>query len=312
MKKIFFLKDVPLHDVCVSTAGFVGLPAITGLLGFSGALALEIARELELEQDTIVASAALMAIENYFLHEGYKRTFKQDVSPVKGTGKFTPVAEAVPAAFADFTAHFAIELEARTVLAQERLTNLSLDIVVEIVMNMSFCKGKFGDIPPAVNLAHPALIEKIPGTERERVLKLLPSASLVLCDASPLVADMRAEGLPLMEGLIAATLPQAKRPALWKNFFETAADGCHADTWRLAPSMNGTLLIEEHSSTHATRTDAFGRSLMAYAGTPTFTLVQLQKASVLRFQATKYQFVPPVFWTQVESSSPPGYFCVAQ
>lgn len=303
MKKMFFFRDVSAQHVKVSHGGFVGLPSITGVTGLNRNFAIQLAAALGLAPHDIQPSGALLAFGGYLLHEGYKKGFK----PGKA------VYESIPAAWASFTAHIALEVEAVSPAAQEKLAGAALaGLAADLLGGMSLCKGSLRNVKKPVPLEHPSLARF--GSDRERVLNMLPSDSFVIKDCSYLVSDMRVEGVPLMEGLVASTLRHSQRPLRYRTFFED--ESRQVQEWRLAPVMHGLLTLEEVASGKSTRPDSNGVMEASRFASPTFTLTRLQKAPSLRLGYRQDLDAgvdnPPMmaFWR--EHRLPNGYFCHAE
>lgn len=295
MNKLFYFPSVQATHVKVNHGCFVGLPSMTGLTGLNRHFCIALCRELGLPVDALQPSGALLAIEGYHLHEGFKKTHKP--------GKTT--YEAVPAAWASFTAHIALDVQATSEDAANLLAGADLgDIAAELLGDMSLCKGSLTNVKQAANLQHPRLAGL--GTERERVLRLLPSASMVVCDYSHLVVAMRAAQLNLMEGLVAATLRHAQRPALYRAFFED--DDIYAHQAYLAPVMNGLMFLEDTPSGVSVRQNALGNTTPSLVSSPAFTLTRLQKAASVRIQMAEEE-ISAAFWK--EFRDPTGFYCRA-
>lgn len=295
MKKLFVFKGVAAHHVKVSHAGFVGLPSITGITGLNRNFAIQLAKELELSPAEFQPSGALLSIEGYHLHEGYKKGHKPGQA----------VYEAIPAAWASFTAHITLEIEAVTEGAAQKLAGSAVETLAqELLATMPLCKGALRDIP------RPFTFESNGDArlEREQALQLLPAQSMVVVDYSYLVSEMRAQGLPLMEGLVATTLRHAKRPARYRQFFESESV-CVQD-YVLAPVMSGVLKLEASPSGQSMRPDALGNLQGSSVGSPTFTVARLQKAASLRLQMKECSEQSYAFWR--EDPYPQGYFCAAE
>jgi hypothetical protein len=294
MKKIFLFKDILAEHVKVSHGGFVGLPSITGLTGLNRNFCIQLAKQLGLSPDSFQPAGALLAIEGYHLHEGYKKGHK---------GK-QAVYEAIPAAWASFTAHIALEVETTNDRAEELLAGEGLSIIAkELLEGMSLCKGSLRNVKQPVNLARFASESRT--TERACAMHLLPSQSAIIRDCSYLVADLRSENIPLMEGLVAATVRHSKRPIRYRQFFED--ESRNAQDWRLAPVMNGALLLQDAPTGKSVRPDSYGQFSASTVASPTFTLTRLQKTPSVRAVQDPEQHC--CFWR--EYASPRGYFCHA-
>jgi len=295
MTRMFLFKGVKAEHVKVNHGVFVGLPSLTGLTGLNRHFAIALAKALRLPVDSLQPSGALLAFEGYYLHEGYKKGHKP------GSATY----EALPAAWASFTAHIALEVSPTTPEAVEALNQSEVSrIARELLATMSLCKGGLREVPWPVNLER---ARQNGESEREAVLKLLPSQSFVVRDYSMLVAEMREAQLPLMEGMVAATLPHAQRPEQFRNFFEREeADDSLAV---LAPVMNGYLKIEESATGASVRQDALGNLTTATVASPSFTLVRMQKAASVRAAVRDLSDPDRAFWR--ERKEPFGYFASA-
>ncbi|MDO8414871.1 MAG: hypothetical protein Q7S87_01520 [Agitococcus sp.] len=296
--KQFLFRDVLATHVKVSHGVFIGLPSLSGITGLNRNFCIQLAKAVGLPSDAFQPSGALLAIEGYHQHEGYKKGHKA------GTASY----EAIPAAWASFTAHIALEVSARTQQAVELLASTDLSVIAaELLQGMSLCKGRLNNVKPPVNLAQ-ARLQKF-GSERNRVLHCLPAASMVLRDCSDLVRDMRTEGINLMEGLVAATLRHALRPAVYRTFFE--ADDRAIVDWHLIPVMSGVRILEQGNVGKSIRKDANGNSAATAVGSPAFTLVRLQKAASVRLRVNEEAGtdVLPVFFKEKAHSL--GYFSSA-
>lgn len=296
MNKLFFFKGVSAQHVKVSHGGFVGLPSLTGLTGLNRNFAIQLALELDLPPEAIQPAGALLAIEGYHLHEGYK----------KGHKPKTATYEAIPAAWASFTAHIALEVCAVTEEAKEKLAGAGLEqLAQELLANMQLCKGSLRDVKKPIDLAKWAKTHE--GSARQHVLQLLPSQSLIIRDYSYVIASMRQEGLPLMDALVAAALPHSKRPRKYQAFYESEAVLAHEHL--LAPVMAGLMKLESSPSLKSIRPDASGRMDGSTASSPAFTLARLQQAASLRIAASAGDEMW-AFWR--EHKYPQGYFCAAE
>lgn len=295
MKKIFFFRDLSVEHAKVNQGCFAGLPSLTGLTGLNRYFCIQLCRTLGLAPQALQPSGALLAIENYHLHEGQKKGFK----PASAT------YEAVPAVWASFTAHIALEVEAEGAAA-DLLTGEDLDeLAVDILNTATLCKGNFQKVKRPVNLSAARLADCV--GDRERVLRLLPAASLLVRDFSYLVSKGREAGLPLMDVFVAAVLSHSRRPPVLRAFFEDM----QAETARLAPVMNGVALLESSPSGRSIRPDALGRQEGSIVGSATYTLVRLQQAASLRRKWAAEEFMG-VFWKEVtEPHACSGYFCRA-
>jgi len=295
MNKIFFFKNVSAHHIKVSHAGFVGLPSITGITGLNRNFAIQLAKELGLSPADLQPAGALLAMEGYHLHEGYKKGHKPGQA----------VYEAIPAAWASFTAHIALEITAVTEAAQQKLAGASVEALAQGLLEaMPLCKGTLCNVQPPLVLVS----EDAPGPARLKVLQMLPASSFVVRDYGYIVSGMRAEGLPLMEGLVASTLRHATRPAHYREFFESDAIAAHE--FALAPVMNGVLKIEEAPSAKSMRPDAMGNMTGSTVGSPAFTLTRLQMAASLRIGVKNNDEPALAFWREYQY--PQGYFCAAE
>lgn len=283
MSKIFMFRDVRAHSVKVSHAGVVGLPSMTGLTGLASNFASRLAKAAGLGPQDFSNSGVLFAFQDYALHEGYKKAFK--------SGK--AVTEAIPAVWASFTAHFAFEVKAETPAAQELLDGMDLSELAEgVLSSMSFCKGSLQDVRRPVNLDSPRLVEL--GAERYRAIAMLPSFSTVVVDAAFLIDDMRSAGLPLVEGLLAATLKHDARPAEYKKFFADPSRG--AEAWKLAPVHDGYLVVDKVGVSQCLRPAYSGVQGRSHVASPTHTLVRLQLAASVKLDASNSSDTGTPFW----------------
>lgn len=293
MKKLFFFKNVSAQHVKVSHGAFVGLPSITGLTGLNRLFAIELARELGLQPDEIQPAGAMLALEGYHLHEGFKKAHK---------GK-SSTYEAVPAAWASFTAHIALDVRGTTERAVSALSGEDLaPLARDLLSGMSLCKGSLRQVNAPVNLAR---FRKEGEEERDTALRLLPSASLVVRDYGHLVTALREANVPLMEGLVAATLYHHKRPQQYAPVFEEN----FATQVALAPVMDGYLKLENTPSGKSMRPTAQGEQGASTVASPTFTLARLQQAASLRLEQTANaeEAALNAFWREHKSDT--GYFC---
>lgn len=295
MNRMFYFKGIRAEHVRVSHGVFVGLPSLTGVTGLNRHFAIALAKALELPVDALQPAGALLAFEGYHLHEGYKKGHKA------GSATY----EALPAAWASFTAHIALEVTATTPAAIEAMNDAEVpQIAQELLATMPLCKGGLREVPSPVNLER---LRKDGESARETVLRLLPSNSFVVRDYGMLVAEMREAQLPLMECLVATALPHAQRPEKFRKFFEREdADDSLA---KLAPVMNGYLKIEAAPSSASVRQDALGNLTAATVASPSFTIVRLQKAASVRAAIRDLSDSDRAFWREVKE--PFGYFASA-
>lgn len=297
MKKLFLFRDVSAHHVKVSHGVFVGLPSMTGVTGLNRNFAIQLAKELSLPLSSLQPAGALLAIEGYHLHEGYKKGHK----PGKA------VYEAIPAAWASFTAHIALEVEATTEEAEQKLAGTdSGSVAAQLLAGMSLCKGALRNVKRPVDLSK--MVKNGAGTERDYALKLLPAQSQVVVDYGHIVSSMRSTGLPLMEGLVASTLRHSKRPLRYKAFFES--DEVAAQDCVLVPVMHGLLKIESTPSLQSIRPDSNGNLEASGVTSPAFTLTRLQKAASLRLRVREGNEPMYAFWREQKYAH--GFFSVAE
>lgn len=274
MKKVFLFRNVEISSAKVSHALAVGLPSLTALTGMASAFAAELARSLGLPAQSMESSGVLFAFENYKLHEGYKKATERD-----GSTKLL-ASRALVAAYASFTGHFIIEVSALEEKAAERLANADLvDISRDVLRSLRLCGASLLSASRPVRLNADLVEER--GSERAAALAVLPSQARVVVDASYLVQQMRDEGLPLMEGLVAATLRPSERPGPFKAFFEKDMDGKPQRAQALGVVHDGYLLLGE-AGRQATRPSYSGEHLPLEVASPTLTLVRLQSAASLR------------------------------
>lgn len=295
MTRMFFFKGIKAEHVRVSHGVFVGLPSLTGLTGLNRHFAIALAKALRLPVDSLQPTGALLAFEGYHLHEGYK----------KGHKASSATYEALPAAWASFTAHIALEIAPTSPEAVEALNQSDVSLIAkELLATMSLCKGGLREVGWPLNMQK---ARRAGESDREVVLRLLPSNSFVVRDYGMLVEEMREAQLPLMECLVASALPHAQRPEKFRNFFEReeADDSLAA----LAPVMNGFLKIEESPSGASVRQDALGTLTTATVASPSFTIVRMQKAASVRAAVRNLSDPDRAFWR--ERKEPFGYFASA-
>lgn len=274
MKKLFLFRNVRVDSAKVSHAMAVGLPSLTGVTGLASAFAAELARAAGLAPTAMVNAGVLLAFENYKLHEGYKKITEKDKSGSKLSTR------ALASAFASFTAHLAIEVEGADAAADEALANLDLvDVARDVLQSLRLCGASLVGAPRPTRL-NAQKVQDL-GSERLAALAMLPSKARVLVDATDVVEQMREQGLPLMEGLIAATMAPSVRPGVFKTFFENAmVEGQeHLHTYGVV--HDGYLLVGD-AQRLAHRPDFHGRQLPVQVASPTLTLVRLQMAASLR------------------------------
>lgn len=296
--KVFLFKGARVEGAKVSHNFAVGLPSLTGLTGLASTFAARLAQSFDLEPTEMVSTGVLFAFENYHLAEGYKKGFK--------VGQAT--YERVASAYASFTAHLAFEVRATTAQAQSLLDGEDLaEVAQELLASLSFCKGRFQDVSKPVNLASPRLQDF--ASDRARAIAMLPSFSTVVAEAGFIVEDLRTAGLPLMEGLLATTLPHAKRPSAFKTFYDDPAHG--GGRWKLVPVQDGYLVIDDQGAGQSLRPTYAGVQGASHVASPTFSLVRLQLAASLKLdladtsQLEADRFGP--FWSSRSHSH--GYFC---
>jgi hypothetical protein len=297
--KVFFFKGLRVEGAKVSHNFAVGLPSLTGLTGLASAFAAKLAQSYDLEPTELVSSGVLFAFENYQLSEGYKKGFK--------TGKVD--YERVPSAWASFTAHLAFEVKAATAKAQSLLDGEDLsETAQELLESLSFCKGRFQNVFKPVNLGT-ARLKDFAG-DRQRAIAMLPSFSTVVTEAGFVVEDLRAAGLPLMEGLMAATLSHDNRPSVFKEFYEEPEHG--GGRWKLAPVQDGYLVIDAKGVGQSLRPTYAGVQAESHVASPTLSLVRLQSAASLKLdvaqtsQQTDADRVGP-FW--VARATQHSFYC---
>lgn len=304
MKKVFLFRNVRVDSAKVSHAMAVGLPSLTGLTGLAGAFAGSLAKSAGLCPTEITNAGILFAFEDYHLHEGYKKVTEKAQS---GRALAT---RALASAYASFTAHFVIEVEAQTPAAADVLANdpgLALN-AADILRCARLCGGSLieAETPWALR---PARVDAC-GSERLAALSLLPPDARVMVDATGVVAKMREEGLPLMEGLLAATMRHSARPEPFKGFFESVpADwgDTHQHTYGVV--HDGYLLIGD-TGRRANRLSYRHERLPVQVASPTLSLVRLQLAASLRSQPALEAGGHPAdgaFWSV--HALPGGYLC---
>jgi hypothetical protein len=295
--KLFLFKDLQVNGAKVSHHFMVGLPSLTGLTGLATAFGAKVAQSLDCDP-LDVKSSVLCAIDNYQLHEGFKKGFN-------GKG---PDLKAVPAAWASFNAHLVIELTTTSQQLGEAFDGVDLnDIAVDVLQSLTLCKGSIQNVRKPVNLEAPRLKDKFPNV-KERALAMIPAQSLVITETS-VVSAMRSEQLPLMQGLVAASLPAYRRPKKYQQFFEDY----EIDAWKLVPVQDGYLVIDQDGAGTSTRKNFRGEQGPSYVASPTLTLVRLQKAASLRVQqlsaakAGEAERTPLPFWSL--QSTQEQFFC---
>lgn len=281
METVFFFRDLQVHGAKVSHNMVVGLPSLTAVVGLGDAFAAKLALQLGLAANEIESAGVLFAYDNYHQHEGYKRVVKPEKN----------VAEAHVGVWASFTAHIGFALVGRTQRATDKLQEAGT-MAQAVLPTLNLSKGLIQNVqqPVALNSRHAAV-------------KLLPSFSLVLSPASWLIEEMRNHGLPLVEGLAAATLIHDKRPKRYRDFFE-AMDTA---TWRLAAVQDGYLNLADATERDGTarlssRPDFNGNRLPVAVASPTLTLVRLQSAASVK----QSQALAP-FWSLLTDDR--GHFC---
>ncbi|MCC5611507.1 hypothetical protein LC612_33380 [Nostoc sp. CHAB 5834] len=286
---IFFFRETRMQGVKVSHNLAVGLPSLTGIVGLGGMFAAKLAQSMGFKPTDLVCRGVLFAIEDYVKAPGFKKGRKADK-------KFEN--EAIPAVWANFTAHVAFEVEATEPALQEVLNQNQLhQKAKEVLQQLSFCKGNITHVNKAIDLSKPTLAGL--GSARDRVLALLPSNSLVISDASNIVYEMRTRSIPLMDGFVAATMPHANRPKRLQEFFETAGqapDQTDASAWKLVPVQDGYEVLDTEGLGNAVRADFSGNQGKSFVATPTLGLVRLQKAASIRFQGRESSPTIP-FWS---------------
>lgn len=300
--QIFFFKGVHAEGVKISHNLMVGLPSLTGITGLGSAFAGTLAAALDLSPAEIVSTGVLFAFEDYQPTHGYKKGHKP------GEAGY----EAIPAAWANMTLHLGFEVQGTTPRARELLGQSLAQLSKDVLASLRFCKGTLQNVPLPINWDAPGIAAKLGDLPlRQRALAMLPSFSQVVTDASFLVEDLRTEGLPLMEGLVAASLSTYRRPSPYREFFESESRG--SGKWKLVPVQDGYLVLEAQGVGQATRADYFGEQGASYAASATFTLVRLQSAASLKVTSgisTKGSETSPDtnhFWSL--KSSPTSYYC---
>lgn len=275
MKKLFLFRNIQVHSAKVSHGMAVGLPSLTGITGLASAFAADLARSMGLPPTALVNAGALLAFENYKLHEGYKKITEKDKSGAKLSTR------ALASAFASFTVHLALEVEGSCEAANEALANLDLvERSRDVLRTLRLCGASLVDAPRPTAL-NAQKIEDL-GSERLAALAMLPAQARVMVSASDVVAFMRERKLPLMEGLVAATLAPALRPAPFKSFFEDVLAKYgdeHQHSYGVV--QDGYLLVGD-ANRLAHRPDFHGRQLPVQVASATLTLVRLQLAASLR------------------------------
>ena len=269
MRKVFVFKNIEVSGAKVSHALAIGLPSLTALTGLAGAFASSLAVAAGLSPLDLRDAGVALAFENYHLHEGYKKATDSKKSDI--------ASRALAAVYASFTAHLIIEVEGATPAANEALANLDLtDDARDTLQGLRLCGASLMGATRPLRLNAQKVQEL--GSERKAAFAMLPSKARVVVDSSHFVAGMRAQGLNLMAGLLAATMPHKTRPAPFKEFFEEACGG-HQHV--LGVVHNGYMLLGE-TGAHAFRPTYQGEYLPVQAGSPTLTLVRLQSAASLR------------------------------
>lgn len=314
--EVFLFKNVHVESIKVSHNLMIGLPSLTGITGMAANFASKVSQALDLEPEEIVSSGVLFAFEDYQLIDGYKKGYKQ--AYVGGQLKGSAVYEALPAAFANLTIHVAFELTAVTERASQVLSGDGTNKMAQAILSeMNFCKGRMANVPLPVNLHSPKLAEL--GGLRARAVAMLPSFSTVMVEASEIVQNLRDEGFPLMEGLIAATLPHPLRPQLYQRFFEAESRG--AGIWKLAAVQDGFLVVDAEGVGQATRPHYSGEQGVSHVASATLGLVRLQSAASLKISIAgpghelvdadtgeiQHRSVPEPFWTM--KTTPGSYYC---
>lgn len=292
--RIFHFKGVHAETVKVNHNMAVGLPSLTGVTGLGGAFASRLAEAAGLSPTDLECTGVLFALEDYQLVDGYKKGYK--------AGSFT--YEAIPAAWANFTCHFAFEMRATTDTARDLLEGTGLAGTAKaVLLELRLCKGRFSHVSVPVNLGSPKLARDY-GDERSRSIAMLPSSALVVTEEGRIVNALREAQLPLMEGLIAASLVHSRRPPPFREFFaEHAGDGL----WKLAVVQDGYLLIDEQGVGNATRPNYAGEQGRSHVVSPTLGLVRLQSAASLKLGIAAETALGAPFWSmqKIENS----YFC---
>lgn len=274
MKKTFLFRNVAVHSAKVSHALAVGLPSLTGVTGLASAFAAELAKDMNLAPTELVSSGVLFAFEDYVLHEGYKKVTEKDKS---GASLAT---RALASAYASFKAHLIIEVRATTPAAEDALANLDLvDTARDVLRSLKLCGASLLAAPRPTRI-NPEKSQEL-GGERYAALAAVPSKARVLVDASPVVSAMREQGLPLVEGLIAATLRPSARPGQFGQFFDSlkSEDSPHDHTYGVV--QDGYLLVGD-AGRPSTRPAYNGQRLPLQVASPTLSLVRLQLAASLR------------------------------
>lgn len=275
MKKLFLFRNVQVGSAKVSHGMAVGLPSLTGITGLASAFAADLARSMGLPPTALVNAGALLAFENYKLHEGYKKITEKDKSGAKLSNR------ALASAFASFTAHLLLEVEGVCEAADEALANMDLvERSRDVLRTLRLCGASLVDAPRPTAL-NAQKIEDL-GSERLAALAMLPAKARVMVSASEVVAFMRERKLPLMEGLVAATMAPALRPSAFKSFFEDVLSEYgdeHQHTYGVV--QDGYLLVGD-ANRLAHRPDFHGRQLPVQVASATLTLVRLQLVASLR------------------------------
>lgn len=303
MKKLFLFRNVQVGSAKVSHGMAVGLPSLTGITGLASAFAADLARSMGLPPTALVNAGALLAFENYKLHEGYKKITEKDKSGAKLSTR------ALASAFASFTAHLLLEVEGVCEAADEALANMDLvERSRDVLRTLRLCGASLVDAPRPTSL-NAQKIEDL-GSERLAALAMLPARARVMVSATEVVEFMRERKLPLMEGLVAATLAPALRPAAFKTFFEdvmTEYGSEHQHTYGVV--QDGYLLVGS-ADRFAHRADFHGRHLPVHVASATLTLVRLQMAASLRISPAFEDGVHPAdlaFWRLQPYRG--GYLC---
>ena len=303
MKKVFLFRNVRVDSVKVSHAFTVGLPSLTGLTGLASAFAAELARAVGLRPTELVNAGVLLGMEHYKLHEGYKKVTEKAAS---GAGLAT---RALASAYASFTAHLVLEVEGTTPAADEALNNFELrELARDVLRGLRLCGASLLDASNPVNLDK--LRAEDFGGERLAALALLPSKARVLVDASYVVAEMRDKGIPLMEGLITATMPHYHRPGRYKAFFEDLFAQLGEEHQHTFGAVHNGYLLVGDAKREAVRPSFDGEYLPVQVASPTHTLVRLQLASSVRStppDAEGQRVCDWAFWRMQPAQG--GYLC---
>lgn len=276
-KRSFFFKNVKIESCKISEGLFVGVPSLTALSGFGKFFAIKLAQGLGLSAQELDLEGVALAFEDYQRVETPIRAINSTKTS-KGLG-----IQFLPLMTAHFTAHLYFEIKANTPAAKEALFAAEhKEISLKSLMSCKFAQGNVAGRPRLIDLDSPRYDRAGP-SKAARFLSALPSTALVMRDASDLIQVMREEEMDLMQGLVNAALPPAKRVEPYKSLFDDVQEGLSL----LCPVAMGFTYLEKTPSGYCSRNGLDSRAdtkaeMPPFVTSTAYGLLRLQTAASIR------------------------------